>query len=235
MTPVGVDAHFYIDSVKEMLLRTPSAAVSYAMGSALEGSRPLVLLPMYGAVAAGLVSVNQAYEALPVVLGPLLAIATFLFVREGCRNERTAGVASLFSTLSFNTTVGMWAGFYANWLALAETYFFLAALIGFLRTRSASKFFLATMLSVTILLTHPWTWALVLTVTSVFVLTLWKDNRRNILLKALGVVLVVNIAVDFDRSQVYAGFVVAQEASTTLSGSGISQPLLFWPNIITVL
>jgi hypothetical protein len=116
-------------------------------------------------------------------------------------------------------------------LALAETYFFLAALLGFLRTRTASKFILATLLSVSILLTHPWTWVLVLAVTTIFIFTLWRDDRKNTSMKALGVLLAVNLTLDFAKSQVFGGFIAAQDASRGLTGSGISSPILFWPNI----
>ena len=232
MTPIGVDAHFYIDSVNQMLQLSPSAAISYAMGNALEGSRPLVLLPMYLATVTGLVSVNLAYEALPAILGPLVAIATFIFVREGLQNERAAGAASLFSTLSFGTTVGMWAGFYANWLALAETYFFLAALLGFLKARSAPRFIAMTLLSVSLLFTHPWTWVIILTVTTTFILTLWRDDRKHAPMRALGALLATDIILDFAKSLVFGSSVAVQDASTGLSGSGISQALLLWPNII---
>src|SRR2546427_3474921 len=128
MTPVGVDAHYYIEWVNQMLQRSPEGAFSFAMGNASFGSRPLLLLPIYLAVASGVITTVRAVEVLPAVLGPLLALSTFLFVREGKQSERMTGVASLFSAFSFNATVGMWAGFYANWLALAEAFLFLAFL-----------------------------------------------------------------------------------------------------------
>jgi len=232
MIPIGVDAHFYIDAVNQMIQRTPTSAIYYVMGNPWASSRPLLLIPMYLTAATGFVSVNQSVEALPAILGPLLALSTFIFVREGCQNQRTAAIASLFSAISFNTTVGMWAGFYANWLALAEANLFLAALLAFLRTSSRSMLIIMTLLSVCILLTHPWTWLVALAVAIVFVATFRRDQGRSIVERPLALLVVINIIVDLAISLVFGGTVATQDASASLSESGISQTLNFWPNII---
>src|SRR3989441_12746417 len=125
MTPVGVDAHYYIEWVNAMLQQSPWGAFSYALGSASFGSRPLLLIPIYLVVVTGMITTVQAVEFLPAILGPLLALSIFLFVREGQQNERMAGAASLLSVFSFKAPLGLWAGFYANWLAVAEAYLFL--------------------------------------------------------------------------------------------------------------
>ena len=233
MTPVGVDAHFYVEALNQMLQRAPAAAFSFAMRDSWAGTRPLFIITMYLTVVTGLVSVNQAVEALPTILGPLLAVSTFIFVRAGSQNERVAGVASVLSVLSFNTTVGMWAGFYANWLALTEAYLFLAALLVFFRNASATKFVILTLLSLGVLLTHPWTWVIVMAVAIGFVVTVWRDAGKTILLKPLGLLFTINILADFTKSQIYGGLVAAQIPSTSLSGSSVSQTLGLWPNLIS--
>ena len=235
MTPVGVDAHYYIEWVNQMLQLSPAGAFSYALGSASYGSRPLLLFPVYWAVATGMVTTVQAVEFLPAVLGPLLSLSTFLFVREGQQNERMAGMASLFSAFSFNATVGMWAGFFANWLAIAEAYLFFALLLSFLRNASRSKLIILNLLSIGILLTHPWTGGLVLAVTAVFVASVWRDSRKTFLLKALILLLTISIVVYITKSIFVEGLATAQYTSSTLSESGVSQFLGFWTNIIETL
>jgi len=235
MTPVGVDAHYYIDWANAMLQRSPEGAFSYALGSASFGSRPLLLIPIYLVVASGVVTTVRAVEFLPAVLGPLLVLSTFLFVREGQQSERLAGVASLFSAFSFNATVGMWAGSYANWLALAEAYLFLAFLLGFFRTASISKYVILAALSLGILLTYPWIWAMVLTIAAVFVVSVWRDARKTILVKPLLLLLAINIVVDAAKSLLFGGPVATQDVSSSLSTSSVSQSLGFWPNIISAL
>src|SRR5437870_5930120 len=235
MTHVGVDAHYYIEWVNAMLQRSPEGAFSYALGSASFGSRPLLLLPIYLVVASGVVTTVRAVEFLPAVLGPLLVMSTFLFVREGQQSERMAGVASLFSAFSFNATVGMWAGFYANWLALAEAYLFLAFLLGFFRTASISKYVILTVLSLSMLLTYPWIWGMVFTFAAVFVVSVWRDARKTILVKPLLLLLAINIVVDVVKSLLFGGPVAAQDVSSSLSTSSVYQSLGFWPNILSAL
>ncbi len=235
MTPVGVDAHYYIEWVNAMLQRSPEGAFAYALGSASFGSRPLLLIPIYLVVGTGMISTVQAVEFLPAVLGPLLALSTFLFVREGQQTERMAGVVSLLSIFSFNVTVGMWAGFYANWLAVAEAYLFLATLMSFFRTVSVSKFIIMTALSLSMLLTHPWTGVMVLTVAALFVASIWRDARKTILVKPILLFLAINVVVDVAKSLFFGGLAAAQDVSGGLSGGSVSQTLGFWSNITSAL
>ncbi len=232
MTPVGVDAHYYVEWVNQMLQLPPAGAFSYAIGNASYGSRPLILIPIYLVVSTGLVSTIRAVELLPAVLGPLVALSAFVFVREGQQSEKMAGVVSLFSVFSFYATVGMWAGFFANWLAVVEAYVFLTLLLRFLRSNSGSTFVLLTLMSLAMLLTHPWTGVVVLAVASVFVLSVWRDSRKIVLLKALVVLLSVSMVVYVTKSIFVEGLATAQYTSETISGSGVSQLFSFWPNII---
>ena len=235
MTPVGVDAHYYIEWVNAMLQQSPGGAFSYALGSASFGSRPLLLIPIYLVVVTGVITTVQAVEFLPAILGPLLAVSIFLFVREGQHNERMAGVASLLSVFSFNATVGIWAGFYANWLAVAEAYLFLAVLLNFFRAATTSKFVMLTALSLSMLLTHPWTGVMVLTVAAVFVVSVWRDARKAILVKPLLLLLAISVAVDVAKSLFFGGLAAAQDVSGGLSGGSVSQALGFWSNITSAL
>lgn len=231
MTPVGVDAHFYIDALNQMLQQSPASAISYSMGNAWASSRPLLLVPMYLASLTGLVSVNQTVEALPTILGPLLALSTFFFVKEGSGSERIAGIASMLSVLSFTPTVGLWAGFYANWLALSEAYLFLGMLFSIVKKNAMSKFIAMTLLSVGLLLTHPWTWLLILTISMIYSITLWRDSPKTDIMRPLAVLIAIDIIIDLTRSLFFGGPVATQDASASLAQSGASQTLNFWLNI----
>jgi len=60
---VGSDAHYYVEWIAPMLDKPFLGAISYAMGVASGGSRPLLLIPVYLVVVSGIVPLVQAVEA----------------------------------------------------------------------------------------------------------------------------------------------------------------------------
>ena len=235
-TPVGIDLHWYIEWISPMLARPPIEALSYAMGVAGGGSRPLLLIPVYLVVSTGAVSLVQALEALPAILGPLLVLSVFLFVREAFGDEKLAGIAGLSTAFSFYITVGIWAGYYANMLGLSVGFAFLTVLFRYWKKQKMSRLASLVLLSLGILLAHPWTWIIFLTVTVAFAATIWWDTRKWILLKTVGLVIAIDLSVDTVKSLVFGAQVSAQEASASfVPALAANQVLNFWPNMINAL
>jgi len=235
-TPVGIDLHWYIEWISPMLARPPLEALSYAMGVASGGSRPLLLIPVYLVVSTGAISLVPALEALPAVLGPLLVLCVFLFVREVFGDEKLAGIAGLSTAFSFYITIGIWAGYYANMLGLSVGFAFLTMLFRYWKKQQMSQLVLLVFLSLGLLLAHPWTWIIFLTVTALFAATIWWDTRKWILLRTVVFVLAIDLSVDTVKSLVFGAQVSAQEASASFAPSlAANQVLNFWPNIINAL
>ena len=92
-----------------------------------------------------------------------------------------------------------------------------------------------TALSLSMLLTHPWTGVMVLTVAAVFVVSVWRDARKTILAKPILLFLAINIVVDVAKSLFFGGLAAAQDVSGGLSGGSFSQTLGFWTNITSAL
>src|SRR5437773_10081303 len=113
-----------------MLARHMTQTLKYSFVEGLEGSRPLLLVLLYLVASAG-ISPSQILEYLPMVLAPLLSLSTYIFVRYGHGSSSLAGLTGIFSSVSFYTTVGLWVGYYANWLALILVYLFLTSLLVF--------------------------------------------------------------------------------------------------------
>jgi len=85
-----------------------------------------------------------------------------------------------------------------------------------------------------LLLTHPWTWALILTTAFFFALTRPRDERK--LLTTSTIVLVaVGIIVDVAQNQVAGGASLAGDLGTNGPVFGISQLVMFWPNVSVAL
>jgi hypothetical protein len=231
-TPVGVDTPQYVDWVSQMLLRPVGEAILYAFGQASQGSRPLPLLLLYSAASVGGLGATQVVKFQPLVLGPLLVLSSFVLTRVGLSSEKMAGTVALFTSFSFPITVGMWAGYYANWMALIEGNLLLASLLRFLDFRSKRRYIVLFSLSLALLLTHPWTWALFLAAIFVFALVRWTNGRDLPLLKAVAVLLIGGFLFDVSRNLAAGGLSLGADVATKTSVTGIPQLLMFWPSLV---
>ncbi|HYY91347.1 MAG TPA: hypothetical protein VE955_05105 [Candidatus Dormibacteraeota bacterium] len=230
---VGVDSPLYAGWISQMLLRPTAQALQYSFVEGLEGSRPLLLLLIYPIALAG-ASASQVIEYLPVLLAPLLSLSTYIFVRYGYGSPHLAALTSLFTPISFYTTVGLWGGYYANWLGLSFAYLFMTCLLLFSKT--PSRLNLAAMFSASfaLFLAHPWTWVLVVTVSLVFAISLWRETRNRIQLESVIGIILTGIIVDFLKSFVFTTRTVAADIATK-SPSGIGSLHGFWNNLVLAL
>src|SRR5207245_5319488 len=80
----------------------------------------------------------------------------------------------------------------------------------------------------------PWTWALILTTAFFFALTRRRDERKLLTTSTI-VLIAVGIIVDFAKNQVAGGATLAGDLGTKGPVFGISQLVMFWPNISVAL
>jgi len=232
---VGVDSQLYVDWLGEMMSRPVDEAVHYAFAEAALGSRPLLLIPVYAISMLGGISPKLAIQSLPAALTPLLTLSTFMFVRRGVRSENAAGLAGVLAAFSFNLAVGMWGSYYANWLALAEAYLFLTILLSFSDSQSFPKFAVLTWLSLTILLTHPWTWVMILTVCVVFSITIWREGKGPSYTLHIVLLILVGLGADVLKNWILGPPTVATDLSTKGPVAGLHELIMIWPNVIDSL
>jgi len=226
---VGIDSPLYLGWIGQMLARPLPQALQYSFVEGLEGSRPLLLVLLYSVASAG-ISPSQILEYLPMVLAPLLSLSTYIFVRYGHGSSSLAGLTVIFSSVSFYTTVGLWGGYYANWLALILVYFFLTSLLVFSRSSSKVKYGTMYALSVALFLTHPWTWVLIAAVCLVFSVTLWKETRNLVHLKSITGIIATGIILDLAKSWAFSSRSVAADVATKAPNAGVL--LSFWNNLV---
>ena len=227
---VGIDSPTYVGWISLMLGLPLLNALQYSFVQGLDGSRPLLLVLFYLVGSAG-VSPSQIIEYTPMLLAPLLSLSAYTFVRYGNGSARFAGLTALFSSVSFYSTVGLWGGYYANWLALILVYFFLTSLLVFSRSPSKVKYGTMYALSVALFLTHPWTWVLIAAVCLVFSVTLWKETRNLVHLKSLTGIIATGIILDLVKSWAFSSRSVAADIATKApNGAGVL--LSFWNNLV---
>src|SRR5881397_2780634 len=199
-----------------MLQRPFLQALQYSFVEGLDGSRPLLLIPLYLAASTG-ISPNLIIEYLPMVLAPLLSLSTYIFVRFGQGSVSLAGLTALFTSTSFYITVGLWGGYYANMLGMIEAYLFLTFLLLFSKSPSITRYGAMFALSIMLFLTHPWTWVLIITASLFFAISLWKETSHSIHLNSMIVIISSGIVLDILKGSIFATRTVAADVAITVS------------------
>src|SRR5439155_9347673 len=225
---VGTDTSSYINWTSQMLARPFPQAISYAFSQADSGFRPLPLIIFYSIASLG-INPQLTVEFSPIILGPLLSLSLYYFVKAGSGNGGGAAISALAGCFSFNVTVGIWAGYLANWMAMIIAYFFLGSFFLFERSKRRTVLLPLFLLSMALLLTHPWTWALILATIFVYAIVRSGDQRK--LLTISSVILILSgIVVDFAKNQIAGGSTLAADLGTKAPGFGISKSLMFSRN-----
>jgi hypothetical protein len=214
---IGVDTQFYITWIQELANSNSLSDFIYHafVVQGAGGDRPLSLIFLFliYQVAGG--NLAEVIEHFPMILGPGTVLALYFLTLELTRNEKIALIAAFLGAVSFHTLVGIYAGFYANWLALIIGYISIAFLFRYLRTGRFSDIVVFSTLLTGVLFFHVYTWTVLVAVAGIFLITMllvviWnekkkKDNNGNIrnlftkrriiwLLVAILVSIVVDIA-----------------------------------------
>jgi hypothetical protein len=231
-TLVGIDSPIYVNWISQMTSKPLVQALQYSFVEGLDGSRPLLLIPLYLVASAG-ISPNLIIEYLPIVLAPLLSLSSYIFVRFGQGSPRLAGLTSLFTSTSFYITAGIWGGYYANMLGMIEAYIFLTCLLLFSKSPTTMMYGVMFALSIALFLTHPWTWVLIITASLVFAISVWKEKGGSVHLKAMIGIITSGIVLDLLKSSVFATRTVAADLATKVPTVG--QVASFWTNLVDAL
>ncbi len=146
---------------------------------------------------------NASYviDHIPMILGPALVLAVFFLTRELTSNDTTSLLASFLTAVSFQTLIGIYAGLYANWIALIIGYLSFVFLIKFLKVPSKLNLIVYAGLMMILVFSHVYTWTILALFTGIFLGVMYKlnSNRKRSIIILLLVVL-SSVAVDVARS-----------------------------------
>jgi hypothetical protein len=207
----GTDVPYYIQQLMEM----KNFGFLDAIISVSKNDRFLYLVFQYSCFPGlGLSQKFFVTFVTPVLLTLFLMFSSFLFVRLG-HSQFYAVTTMLATASSYAVTVGVYAGFFANWFALSWVYIFYGLLVTILKgNRNPFLLLSAGFVSVAVLLTHPWTWVLLvitllvsyLLITFMFALKR-KDGLRSYAweFKFVLILLVVNVLVFYVRQFLRTG------------------------------
>ncbi len=156
------------------------------------GDRPLSLLFMFLAVKIlSPEDISQTLDQSSLVLAPLLVLSVYFLTFRLTSNSLTSIVAAFLTAISSQVLVGIFAGFYANWIALILGYFCLGYLFKFLMDPTRSTLVIFSGLLIGTLFAHVYTWTIISLCASVFLVLLLVLRRREYSRKAIGLILIV--------------------------------------------
>lgn len=161
---VGSDAWWYLQVLEN--LRAPLSASDFMRVLTLD--RGLLYILLYAVRELAQLPNPDVIKSVPFILTILLQVTTFALVKEGTRSTLTASLAGLLAVLSVQTTMGMSAAILANWLSLSFANLTFALVLRASRKPSPSAFLGASASGFLALLSHPFTWAAIMLILTLY-------------------------------------------------------------------
>lgn len=232
---VGADTSVYVDLQNKLgQSKGIEDFLHKAFVTMLAGDRPIALILIFGLVKALQIDPSAVIDNLQIILGPALVLVVYLFTRELSSSDKVSLLAALFTAVSFQTLVGIYAGYYANWIALIIGYLGFVFLFRFLKKPVKRDFILFSSSMVLLLFSHEYTWTVLTIVMSIFLIVMVGTNgykRSNAILLLL--IILSTVIIDIAKSRMIG---VSNGFGRDLSvahqqQAGISQFANRWSNL----
>jgi hypothetical protein len=194
---VGEDTTVYVDWIEEMKdSRNTGELLNFLFIKT--GDRPLSLLVLHSILTIFSNNPVIAFEIfLPGILAPLLVLSTYLLTKEITRNTMASLFTSFITAVSFQIMIGVYAGFYANWMALILGYFSICFAIRFLNREHKGDIIGFTISIVALLFIHSYTWTIITTFLIIFLLVLrWRKFYESRPIRTILIIIASVIAID---------------------------------------
>lgn len=222
---IGVDTPRYVLWLTKMNNQT-SNPIQIAFRDLSSGDRPLTLIILFVITENFKVDPTRVVEYSPLFLSPLLILATFFLTRQLTSNDRISIIAAFLTAISFQALVGIYSGFYANWLALVFGYFALTLILRFLERGSKFLIPLILLTIISSLLSHTYTWSIIIGVAFILLLVLQSTKRyKKSRFVILYLVLFSSVVIDISKA-IFIGGSIGFESDLNVGvshGFGISQ------------
>jgi hypothetical protein len=233
---IGVDTDYYVNWINALSHATDYRDFFHqAFVVQSFGDKPLVLIFLF--TITKFLNVADPFfilEHVTMILGPLLVLVTFYLTREMTSNDKQALLASFLTSISFQVTVGIYAGFYANWFALIIGYLSFLFLVRCLKYSSNENLIVFSVLIIVLLFTHVHTWSVLVAVMSVLLIVMIKvkqySKRRTALLL---IILLSSVIFDVVRTSMTGSMTGIEKdiEFAKATGTGIEQFALRWSNL----
>ena len=128
-------------------------------------------------------------------------MVVFFLTRELTSNDTVSLLASFLTAISFQSLIGIYAGFYANWLALIFGYLSIVFLLRFLKRPSGINYLTCSILLLLMMLSHVYTWTVLTMFICVFLIVSWRfkifEKKR---ISLIFLIIIALIAFDSGKS-----------------------------------
>lgn len=233
---IGVDTPAYVKWVQELKESESMQSFSHLIFiEQSQGDRPLSLAFLFILHMVSGAEPFLTIEYSPLVLAPSLVIVMYFFSRQLISNDLVSLITAFLTAISFHTLVGMYAGFYANWIALIFGYLSFLFFFRFITKGGSWNVFLFGSLMTAVLFSHVYTWTIFTLVAGIFlgvilVMPKYAGGRRRPFV--LIMTLLSTIAIDVARmTLVGAAGGIESDLSLASVFLGPEQFLLRWNNL----
>jgi len=224
--PIGVDFSTYVDSLESV---SEDWRLSFSL---LDGSRPLTLLLLDVVKAVFGLSTVQAVKYFPVFIVPCLIFSVSFFVFQSMGDHHVAAVSAFVTAVSPYVTVGLYAFFLSNMLALCFVFVSLGFLYMSLRSGGKVHLVVSLMFNLFVLFSHPYTFmqyffAFLVSTVMLFVFSVreFHDRRSHLVVYAL-------VSGFFLIGRLWLLNGIGALPGSLLPGFNIEPSLQLWDNII---
>ena len=230
---VGVDTFWYVNWTGSFENNDPLELLNNAFNEQSHGDRPLSLFIIFVFSKILPFSTVDAIDNMPIILSPILTLVIYFLTREITNNIKISLLVTFFSTLSYQVLIGIYAGFYANWLGLIFGNLSLIYLLRYLKSYKKINFALFVILITTLVFVHVYTWSIYIITILIFSLISLKLKivpKRPILLILLTIGLTISIDVVKDVMIGSSGG-VQEDIKLTNEFIGVSNLFILLKNI----
>lgn len=191
---VGVDTNQYTLLISNLTESSDQGLekIQRQLFSVVGGDRPLSLFLMFLAVKiTNSEDISHTIDRSPVLLAPMLVLSVYFLTRQLVSNYATPYLAAFLTAISSQVLIGIFAGFYANWVALIIGYFCLGYLFKFLKDPRKPILAMFSILLIATLFAHVYTWSIISLCASIFLILLILYRTTDYSRRAIILILIV--------------------------------------------
>lgn len=241
---IGIDTPQYRQAIQNFSSQqTTYDKIEFLFNGYSEGDRPLSIF-----IISSLISfVDMSKDAdnsvliellLPPILSVSLCLVIFFLTKEITINDKTALMASFLTSISPQVLIGLYSGFYANWIALIFAFLSVMFMFRYIRKPNLISIVFFTALLVTVMLSHAYTYTIFLLVLSIFLLSsiFFRIYSKKTILILLSV-LVMTFVFDLAKSA-FIGTSTAIGLDLSVAeklGTGLDQFSSRWSNLVRTI